>query len=77
MAQQTAYLDSRFQGTYKTKKALKDAIKAGKTVTVHSESFHSGPEIPDGEHVLVGPAPMIRNWYAQITVKDLAITKIK
>lgn len=73
----TAYLDSRFQGRFKTKKSLREAVAAGKVVTVHDEGFLSDGSIPDGKHSLVGPAPYDRRWYATIQVKDLAITSVK
>lgn len=65
----TAYLDSRFQSKYRTKKALKEAVKAGAFVTVHSESLYTS-EVPDGKHSLVGPGPYTRKWYATILVQD-------
>lgn len=71
----TVYLDSRFQ-RLATKKALKEAVKAGKAITVHSESLFSS-EVPDGTHVMVGPSPYNRKWYATVTVKDLALTGVK
>ena len=68
------YLDR----SYKTKKALKEAIAAGKEVTVYGMNPFGSTAVPDGEgHTLVGPGPYDRKWYAQITVKDGAITKVK
>lgn len=72
----TAYLDYRWQGKAKTKKALKELVKAGTEVTVYSESIFGDGSIPDGSHALVGPAPYTRNWYATVQVKDGVILKV-
>jgi hypothetical protein len=70
----TCYLDR----PYKTKKALKEAVAAGKQVTVWGYDRPMQTAIPkDGEHALVGPEPYVRNWYATIVVKDGVITKVK
>lgn len=74
---QTLYLESRFQRTLRTKKALKEAVKAGKQVYVYSESIHGDGSAPDGRNTLCGPEPYVRNWYAEITTKDGVILTVK
>jgi hypothetical protein len=73
----TAYMDSRFQSRFKTKKSLREAVAAGVKVYVHDEAIFGDGSIPDGKHALVGPAPYDRRWYATIQVKDLIITSVK
>lgn len=63
----------------KSKKAIKEAVAAGKEVSVwgYKSPFETGiPEDGKG-HTLVGPAPYDRKYYAQITVKNGCITAIK
>ena len=62
---------------YRTKKALKEAVKSGEIVTV----FQPGGIFPgktDGEITLEGPHfPAAHTWYAQATIKDSVILKVK
>lgn len=63
---------------FKTKKALKEAVAAGKTVRV----FQPGPfasTCPDNGLVfLEGPHyPQPHTWYAQATIKDGTVVKVK
>lgn len=74
---QTLYLESRFQRKFRTKKALKDAVKAGQEVYVYSESIHGDGSAPDGRNTLCGPEPYVRKWYAEITTKDGVILTVK
>ncbi len=66
---------------YKSKKALKDDIKAGKEVTYHQPGgcmFPSSPVPRDGVIYLEGPHyPEPHRWYAEATVKDGKIVKVK
>lgn len=61
---------------FKSKKALKEAVKAGETVTV----FQPGgifPGTTDGETVIEGPHyPAPHSWYARVIVKDSKIVKV-
>lgn len=61
---------------FKTKKALREAVAAGEKVTVFQpglgQSVHNGTEYLEGPHY---PAP--HTWYAQVTVKDGIIVKVK
>lgn len=73
MAYMTCYLDR----PYKYKKNLKEAVAAGKEVTVYSMNPTGAVSVPDGEHALVGPEPYVREWYATIQVVGGVITKVK
>lgn len=61
---------------FKTKKALKEAVADGKEVTVYSPgpfpAKQNGTEYVEGPHY---PAP--HSWYAQVTVKDGKVIKVK
>jgi hypothetical protein len=63
----------------KSKKALKEAVAAGKPVTVFSNSmFTSGKDFSNGTFTVSGPwFPEPHRWYATLTVKDGKIVKIK
>lgn len=67
-----AYVDPNFR----TKKALKEAVAAGKPVSV----FSPGPfGVKDNGTVAVeGPHyPEPHSWYAEVTVVDGMVTKVK
>lgn len=61
---------------FKTKKEMKEAVARGDRVTI----FSPGP-FPcktDGTEFLEGPhSPEPHRWYAQVTMKDGAIIKVK
>ena len=61
---------------FKTKKALKEAIASGVTVTLFSPGPFpcktNGTEFIEGPHY---PAP--HSWYAQVTVSDGKVVKVK
>jgi hypothetical protein len=62
---------------FKTKKALKEAVAAGKQVTVYQPGPF-GPKVPDGQGCAEGPHyPQPHTWYATVTVKDGVIVKVK
>ena len=60
---------------FKTKKELKNAV--GQTPDFIETSFF-GIEYGgfDGRYCVVGPNPMNRQWYAEITILDGIITKV-
>jgi len=63
---------------FKSKKALKDAVAAGERVTYFQPGPFGGNEPRDGNIVLEGPHyPEPHRWYAQATVKDGLIVKVK
>ena len=62
---------------FKTKKALKEAVAAGKEVTVFQPGMGT---VPTGEaNVAVeGPHyPAPHSWYAQATIRDGRVVKVK
>ena len=62
---------------YKTKKELIADVKAGKKVTVYQPGGIF-PSQHDGEVSIEGPHyPQPHSWYAQATIKDGAIVKVK
>lgn len=66
-----AYVNPNF----KTKKALKDAVKAGETVTVFSPGPF--PCITNGRESIEGPHyPKPHTWYANVEVTDGVVTKV-
>lgn len=62
---------------FKTKKALKEAVAAGETVTV----FQPGGMFPgpsDGLVCLEGPHyPEPHRWYAEAVIKNSVVVKVK
>lgn len=63
---------------FKTKKALKAAVAEGKRVTYYQPGPFGGNETRDGVIFLEGPHyPAPHTWYAQATVKDGVIVKVK
>ena len=61
---------------FKTKKALKDALKEGKKIGVFSPGPFPCPE--NGQVTLEGPHyPKPHSWYAVAQVKDGAIISVK
>lgn len=61
---------------FKTKKALKEAVAAGQKVTVFQPGL--GQSVVNGIESLEGPHyPAPHTWYAQVTVKDGIIVKVK
>jgi len=61
---------------FKSKKALKEAIKNGKTVGVFSPGPFPCPQ--EGQVCVEGPHyPEPHRWYAQVTVKDGKVIKVK
>ena len=61
---------------FKTKKALKDAVAAGKVVTIYAPGL--GEPKQDGTEFLEGPHyPEAHRWYAQATLKDGKVIAVK
>ena len=60
---------------YKTKKALKEAVAAGKRVTVFSPG--SFPCLSNGEVIVEGPHyPEPHKWYAIVKVIDSVVQSV-
>ncbi len=65
-----------FQPNFKTKKELKEAVLAGKEVTVFSPGPF--PAKMDGQEFVEGPHyPQPHKWYAQVEVKDGRVISVK
>lgn len=61
---------------YKTKKALKDALKEGKTVSVFQPGIGTVPD--NGTISLEGPHyPKPHTWYGTGTMKDGKLVSVK
>jgi hypothetical protein len=68
-----AYTDTDFR----TKKALKEAVASGATVTVYQPGGFFTSAVPDGKASIEGPHyPRPHTWYACVVVKDGAIVKV-
>lgn len=60
---------------FKTKKALKDAVSAGKKVTIFSPGFYPAPE--NGRTTIEGPHyPEPHRWYASVILENGIIVKV-
>ena len=63
---------------FKTKKALKEAVKLGPVsgrCLIETSIF--GSEKKAGRHAIVGPSPILRNWWAEIELDaNLDIVKV-
>jgi hypothetical protein len=63
---------------FKTKKALKQAVSEGKDVTVFQPGPFAGKVPSDGDVYLEGPHyPEAHKWYAQATLRDGVVVKVK
>lgn len=63
---------------YPTKKALKDAVAAGVPVTIFQPGPFGGREPRDGRCAVEGPHyPRPHTWYAEVTVTNGLVTKVK
>lgn len=65
---------------FKTKKALKDAVASGRKVRVYQPGTTlTGVQAPkDGKVALEGPHfPEPHGWYAEATLKDGIVVKVK
>ena len=60
---------------FKTKKALKDAIAHGESVTIYSPGPF--PPVLDGMDLVEGPhVPVPHSWYAQVQVVNGFVVKV-
>ena len=61
---------------FKSKKALKEAVAAGKQVRLYSPGYGTPPE--NGSCGVEGPHyPEPHRWYATVTVKDGIVISVK
>ena len=61
--------------SYPTKKALKASV--GQRLRYVETSMFGAEYSPNGTFCMVGPAPYVRDWYAEVTVVDGKIAKVK
>ena len=61
--------------SYKTKKELKASI--GKRLRYVETSLFGYEYNPNGKFCVVGPSPYNRKWYAEITMKNDIIERVK
>ena len=61
--------------SYKTKKLAKESV-GQRPRFVETSLFSNEYDGNDGTYTVVGPSPLERKWYAQITVKDGVIAKV-
>ena len=61
---------------FKSKKALKEAVAKGETVTLFAPGLGAPPT--NGTCAVEGPHyPEPHKWYAEVTVKDGKVVKVK
>ena len=61
---------------FKTKKALKEAVAAGKQVRLYAPGL--GTPKTEGTECVTGPHyPAPHTWYAEVTMKDGVVVKVK
>jgi hypothetical protein len=61
---------------FKSKKELKEAVKQGKPVAIFAPGM--GTPVRDGQEFLEGPHyPKPHSWYAEVTMKDGLVVKVK
>jgi len=60
---------------YKTKKELKENV--GKPLKYTETSLYGREYTENGKFAVVGPSPYVRKWYAEVTMKEGLIIKVK
>lgn len=61
---------------FKTKKALKEAVAAGKRITIFAPGLGTPKE--NGTEYIEGPHyPQPHRWYAEVEMKNGAVIKVK
>ena len=63
---------------FQTKKELKEAVAAGKRVTIYQPNNMFGtPDPQEGSYSVEGPHyPKPHKWYARVELKDGAVVKV-
>ena len=59
---------------YKTKKQLKESI--GERLRYVETSMFGNEYRPNGKFAVVGPDPLLRKWFAEVTMRDGLIEKV-
>jgi len=60
--------------SYKTKKALKESV--GQSLRYVETSMFGEEYKANGTFCVVGPSPLQRKWFAEVTMKDGLIAKV-
>jgi hypothetical protein len=63
--------------SFKTKKALKEAVAEGRQIGVYQPGPFGGNEPTNGTCAIEGPNNVMHTWYATVTLVDGIITKVK
>ncbi len=62
---------------FKTKKALKEAVKDGKEITIFQPGPFGGNVLKIGAFAVEGPHyPKPHTWYAEVTIVDGLVTRV-
>jgi hypothetical protein len=63
---------------YKTKRALKEAVQAGKEVAVFDSAGFFPKDFSQGRHTIEGPHyPEPHRWYANVVVENSLVVSVK
>ena len=63
---------------FKTKKALKEAVAAGKRVTIWGQGYLFGNNPQNGTVCIEGPHyPQAHSWYATVTLENGVVVKVE
>ena len=63
---------------FKTKKAFKEAVAAGKDINIFQPGPFGGNEPSDGVVAVEGPHhPQPHRWYASVTIENGKVVKVK
>ena len=61
---------------FKTKKAFREAVESGKQITIYAPGF--GTPVVNGTDVVEGPwYPEAHKWYAQVTMENGIVKKVR
>ena len=63
--------------SFKTKKALREAVSAGQEIGIFQPGPFGGNEPKNGTTSIEGPNYEMHTWYATVTLVDGLITKVK
>ena len=59
---------------YETKKLLKTSV--GQQLQYTETSLFGEEYTPNGTFCVVGPSPLVRKWFAEVTMKDGLIARV-
>jgi len=61
---------------FKTKKAFKEAVASGKQISLYAPGLGS-PKVNGTEYVEGPHYPSAHTWYAEVTVRDGVVVKVR